>query len=140
MTFLDELKEKRTTYAEMIDFCCDDYILNNDIIEKLSQNDYYFDVFCGDYYEHYDENGREITNDEYNNLVDNNVECFEREREIYQYYLINYNDACRLSDYTNELVLYNEELDLYVLCVCHWGTSWDYVSSNWKDKEDENED
>lgn len=31
MTFLDELKEKRTTYAEMIDFCCDNCILNNDI-------------------------------------------------------------------------------------------------------------
>ena len=79
--------------------------------------------FCGDYYEYYDENGREITNDEYNKLVDHNVECFETEREVYQYYLINYNDACRLRDYTNELVLYNEELDIYVLCVCHWGTS-----------------
>lgn len=113
MTFLDDLKEKRTTYAEMIDFCCDNCILNNDIIDKLSQNGYYFNVFCGDYY---------------------------TEREVYQYYLINYNDARRLSNYTNELVIYNEELELYILCVCHWGTSWDYVSSNWKDKEDENED
>lgn len=138
MTFLDELKEKRTTYAEMIDFCCDDYILNNDIISKLSQN-YYFDVFCGDYYEYYDNTGREITNDEYNKLVDSNISCYETEREVFQCYLINYNDACRLRDYTNELVLYNEDLDLYVLCVCHWGTSWNYVSSNWKDKEDENE-
>ena len=139
MTFLDDLKEKRTIYAEMIDFCCDDYILNNDIINKLSQNDFYFDVFCGDYYEYYDNNGCEITNDEYNKLVDGNISCYEVEREIYQYYLINYNDACRLRDYTKELVLYNEDLDLYVLCVCHWGTSWDYVSSNWKDKEDEKE-
>ena len=108
MTFLDELKEKRTTYAEMIDFCCDNCILNNSIIGTLSQKDYYFDVFCGDYYEYYDKNGCEITSDKYSKLVDNNVECFEREREIYQYYLINYNDARRLREYSNELVLYNE--------------------------------
>ena len=81
MKFLDELKEKRTTYAEMIDFCCDDYILNNDLINKLSQNGYYFNVFCGDYYEYYDNNGCEITNDEYNKLVDGNISRYETERK-----------------------------------------------------------
>ena len=109
--FLKELKEKRTTYRDMIDFCCDGMILNNDIIGELSKHDFYFDTFCG---------------------VDSDEELDEW-AEIYQYYIINYSDAERLAKYTNELVMYNESLDLYILCVTHWGTSWDYVPSNWKD-------
>lgn len=35
--FLKELKEERTTYKDMIDFCCDSLILNNDIIGELSK-------------------------------------------------------------------------------------------------------
>ena len=31
---------------------------------------------------------------------------------------------------TNEIVLYNAELDMYVWCVTHCGTSWDYVLTN----------
>lgn len=48
-------------------------------------------------------------------------------REIFQYYIISSGGAEILSQNTNELVLYNEELDMYVWCVDHWGTSWDYV-------------
>lgn len=47
--------------------------------------------------------------------------------EIYQYYIISDNGAEILREWTNEIVLYNEELDLYVWGVTHWGTSWDYV-------------
>ena len=47
--------------------------------------------------------------------------------EIFQYYIIDENGAEILKDYTDEIVMYNAELDMYVWCVTHWGTSWDYV-------------
>jgi hypothetical protein len=47
--------------------------------------------------------------------------------EIYQYYIISDNGADILKRYTHEIVMYNAELDMYVWCVTHWGTSWDYV-------------
>lgn len=41
--------------------------------------------------------------------------------------------GCRiLRDYTDELVFYNERLDMYIWCVTHFGTSWDYVLTNIK--------
>ena len=112
--FLKELREKRTTYKDMIDFCCDSLVLNNDIINELTKHGFYFDTFCG---VDYDEELDEYT-------------------EVYQYYIINKQDANRLAEYTNELVIYNYGLDLYLLCVTHWGSSWGYVPSNWKNLED----
>jgi hypothetical protein len=32
-----------------------------------------------------------------------------------------------LKNYTDELVFYNEYLDIYIWAVTHWGTSWDHV-------------
>lgn len=31
-----------------------------------------------------------------------------------------------LSAYTDELVFYNDNLDVYIWAVTRWGTSWDY--------------
>lgn len=47
--------------------------------------------------------------------------------EIYQYYIISDEGARILCEFTNEIVFYNEELDMYVWGVTHWGTGWDYV-------------
>lgn len=52
--------------------------------------------------------------------------------EVYQYYIITDSGARFLSDYTDELVFYNEELDMYLWGVTHFGTSWDYVLTNIK--------
>ena len=50
--------------------------------------------------------------------------------DFYQYYLTSYSrDECRfLSDHFGLIFSYCEKLDLWVLCVDHYGTSWDYVS------------
>ena len=40
-----------------------------------------------------------------------------------------------LKQYTDELVMYNEQFDIYIWCITHWGTSWDYVLTNVKLKE-----
>lgn len=53
--------------------------------------------------------------------------------EIYQYYL------CHISEYDKEelqkigiLISYSDMLECDVLCVDHWGTSWDYVLTDVK--------
>ena len=46
--------------------------------------------------------------------------------EIYQYYIVSDRGAELLKE-INEIVFYNEELDMYVWGVTHFGTSWDYV-------------
>ena len=47
--------------------------------------------------------------------------------EIFQYFIIDESGAEILEAWTNEIVFYNEELDMYVWGVTHLGTAWDYV-------------
>lgn len=56
----------------------------------------------------------------------------ERQPEIFQYFIISDQGADILKDYTNEIVFYNSNLDMYVWGVTHWGTSWDYVMTDIK--------
>lgn len=138
--FLKELREKRTSYKDMIDFCCDSLILNNDIISELSKNDYYFDMFCGSDREFLNANGDYISEKEYYKLEEEGEDVEEVYTDFYQYYIISYRDAERLAEYTNEVVFYNEDLDLYLLAVSHYGTSWDYVPSSWKNPDEVEDD
>lgn len=52
--------------------------------------------------------------------------------EIYQYYIIDDDTARRLIDDTNEIVYYHNRLDIYILGVTHYGTSWDYVLTDFE--------
>ena len=75
------------------------------------------------------------TNDYYEEVktrlaeIDEEIEALEDAHydEIFQYFIISDNGAEILKDYTNEIVFYNEALDMYVWGVTHWGTSWEYV-------------
>lgn len=51
--------------------------------------------------------------------------------EIFQYYIVSDNGAEILKE-INEIVFYNEELDMYVWGVTHYGTSWSYVLTDIK--------
>lgn len=51
--------------------------------------------------------------------------------DIYQYYIVSDNGAEILKE-INEIVFYNEELDMYVWGVTHYGTSWSYVLTDIK--------
>lgn len=68
--------------------------------------------------------------------IDERIEELEDEQndssEIFQYYIISDEGARILKDWTNEIVFYNEELDMYIWGVTHWGTSWDYVLTDIK--------
>lgn len=52
--------------------------------------------------------------------------------EVFQYYIITESGARFLAEYTDELVYYNERLDMYLWGITHFGTSWDYVLTDIK--------
>lgn len=52
--------------------------------------------------------------------------------DIYQYYIISRYGYVFLQKYTDEIVFYNEKLDVYLWGVTHFGTSWDYVLTDIK--------
>ena len=79
--------------------------------------------------EDYEENHVYIAMNENISRIDEEIEALEdaHYEEIFQYFIISDNGAEILKDYTDEIVFYNEALDMYVWGVTHWGTSWDYV-------------
>lgn len=139
---LTKLREEKTTYDQMIDYCCDNCIMNNYIVEELQKKDIFFETYCGSDCTFFNKDDEEITEEEYYRLENNEdfIGAYYKYDDIYQYYIISSYDAERLSDYTNELVIYNDDLDLYILCVKHWGTAWCGVPANWKEIEEEEEE
>ena len=59
--------------------------------------------------------------------------------EIFQWYIVDYNGAKILQE-VGEIVYYNDELDMYVWGVTHYGTSWDYVLTDIKIELDNKEE
>lgn len=80
-----------------------DAVLNNDIMSKT------YDIGCWELV-----NGREYDDE------DNQI-------EVFQWYIVSDSGARILEECTNEILYYNEELDMYLWGVTHFGTSWDYV-------------
>jgi len=84
-------------------------------------DEYLFDnIENGSFWGYYDENGDEC--DEENAVG-------QYETEVFQWFIIDDNTAERLRRSTKELVCYSEKLDVYVLGVTHYGTAWDYVTT-----------
>lgn len=54
------------------------------------------------------------------------LENEENDDEIMQYFIVS-SQGAEILEEINEIVFYNDTLDLYVWGVTHWGTSWDYV-------------
>ena len=52
--------------------------------------------------------------------------------DIYQWYIIDDRGADILKEFTDEIVYYDSELEVYVWGVTHYGTSWSYVLTNIK--------
>lgn len=106
-----------------------DCVLCNDIIFKTSYNGYEWELVNGQDIKYYDKNTYDYV--DYDDIEDwDNIG--EEEQEVFQYYIIDTNGYEILSDCTDELVWYNEALDLYVWGVTHFGTSWDYVLTDIK--------
>ena len=112
---------------------------NSDEIEELREK---IEELENEKYEEYDtdeepgeyENRCESIDIEIDKLNER-IEELENEEdnsEIFQYYIISDAGAQILEDWTNEIVFYNEELDMYVWGVTHWGTAWNYVLTDIK--------
>ena len=69
------------------------------------------------------------------NEINEQIEEFEREQdddqEVFQWYIVDDWGAKLLKD-INEIIYYNETLDMYLWGVTHFGTSWNYVLTNIK--------
>lgn len=77
---------------------------------------------CGEYYDWELVNGEEgyLENEEWYYY------------DVYQEYIITEAGYEFLKEYTDEIVYYNEVLDLYLWGITHFSTSWDYVLTDIK--------
>lgn len=93
---------KQTTYLKAVDWLHNQRILCNDIVYKDPSvlDNMRFDLDC--------DNGEEIYQWFLTDCTTSDVEYLEKRFGL--------------------LFTYSDLLGLYVLCVDHWGTSWDYVS------------
>lgn len=98
-------------------------ILNNSIRTAGYPEDW--ELVCGKEAYDLDEEGCECDLDD-----DNCVQTIYY--DIYQDYIISESGYKILSEYTDEIVHYNSELDIYLWGITHFGTSWDYVLTNIK--------
>ena len=60
-------------------------------------------------------------------MTDWEIVTGEFKEMIFQDYIISEYGYKFLAEHTDEIVFYNEKLDIYVWGVTHFGTSWDYV-------------
>lgn len=70
------------------------------------------------------------------NEINEQIEELENEqdedKEVFQWFIIDDRGARLLQQETNEIIYYNETLDMYLWGVTHYGTSWDYVLTSIK--------
>lgn len=121
-----EKKEGFASYRTLVNYYIGDIVLCNNIIE-IDENVGYIEENT----RYYNEQGEEITEEEY--LEDDNAYADTTTPEIYQYYLCNVSEWNKKQAIKAGLILsYSDMLDCDILCVDHWGTSWDYVLTNVK--------
>ena len=115
--------------------CVEHLILNNTIINIEGD---YWETLSGSDKRYYNNNGDEISEDEYFNHdeYDGNYDYID----IYQFYIIPEYAAEFLMEYTNEIIYYNSKLDIHLWGITHYGTSWDYVLTNIKIEEDSDDE
>lgn len=108
------LENGRVDYATLAK--CFNAVLNNDIM-NLTYDIGYWEQVSG--------------------TIDNSDQMEELEREqseeseVFQWFIVDDWGARLLQD-IDEIVYYNETLDMYVWGVTHYGTSWDYVLTSIK--------
>lgn len=52
--------------------------------------------------------------------------------EIFQWFIVEPNDYWFELYKDNFIMTYSDKLNVWILCVDHWGTSWDYVATDVK--------
>lgn len=132
-----------TNFAVAVNWCNNALILCNNIPQiDDSIWDNFESIVDLDYESEYDENGNEISPEcpgcpecgtamkqRGPDMVCPKCDYGEGEVEIYQWYVTDCSkwDMEYLRDTFGLLFTYSDLLDCYILCVTHFGTSWDYV-------------
>lgn len=136
------MENGRVDYATLSK--CFDAVLNNDIM-SLTYDIGYWDQVSGiidnsDEIEELEEKKDELEEQNESspsqileneiNEINDQIEELEREqdddKEVFQWYIVDDGGAILLHE-INEIVYYNETLNIYLWGVTHYGTSWDYV-------------
>ena len=140
------MQNGRVDYATLAK--CFDAVLNNDIMQ-LTYDIGYWEQVSGiidnsDEIEELEEKLDELEEENESspsqiieneiNEINDKIEELEREQddqEVFQWYIVDDLGAGLLQD-INQIVYYNETLDMYLWGVTHYGTSWDYVLTDIK--------
>lgn len=124
-----ELEQGFASYKTIVDYFIGDAVLCNNIIDvdsSIYDNINENGVKYVDY-----ETGEEKTREEYENDNEGKIEV--EYEDIYQYYVCNLGQFDKEQAEKAGLILsYSDALDCDILCVDHFGTSWDYVLTNVK--------
>jgi hypothetical protein len=127
---------------------CFDAVLNNDIMNLTYDIGYWYQVSGtidnSEEIEELEEKRDELEEENENspsqileneiNEINEKIEDLESEQddqEVFQWYIVDDWGARLLQD-INQIVYYNEKLDMYLWGVTHYGTSWDYVLTDIK--------
>ena len=102
------------------------HILNNEIIKYEVDN---WEVVNGSDIKYYDSKADDYVEE---SEIENWDDVEEKYIDIFQYYIIDNWGVEILSNYTDEIIFYNEKLDVYLWGITHYGTSWDYVLTDIK--------
>lgn len=124
-----EKEQGYASYRTIVQRFVGDIVLCNNIVEV--DPSVYENLLIETEEKYYNEEGEEITEDQY--YGDPNAYCETNEPEIYQYYLCNVTQWEKEQAESAGLIFsYSDMLDCGVLCVDHWGTGWDYVLTDAK--------
>lgn len=104
-------EENRLDYASMVDWCTDGHMVGLNVPPWKMAEDW----------------ERQTADDD---------EEEEEDYEVFQLFIISDDAAQFFMQFTNELIYYSEELDMYILGVTHLGTAWSYVMTEWKLEEE----
>lgn len=122
-------KEKGfASYRTIVEYFIGDIVLCNNIVDI--DESVYANMENGCYYRNRFTN-EEATQEEYNEDMEDIIEL--EYKDIFQYYLCNINEWNKQQLLEMGIILsYSDMLDCDVLCVDHFGTSWDYVLTDVK--------
>ena len=110
------------TYKDFTEFFGINPILNNNLI-----NYHEFEFKNGEEFTYYDAEGNIIDEFEYRKDKRNGKEVYKEQSEIFQYFIVSPYDATTIERYTDDIILYSNELDLYLWGIEHYGAPWDMV-------------
>lgn len=111
-------EENRLDYASMVYWCTDGSMVRLNVSPWKMAEDW----------------ERQYDDDE--NDDDENDDDEQEDEEVFQWFIIGNESARYFLKFTNELIYYSEELDMYLLGVDHFGTPWGGVMTEWKLEEE----